>query len=260
MRSMVNFFRKGRQNLLRITEAGKPGLPLGRYLKYAIGEIFLVVIGILIALSINNFNENRKLIKVEIQLLENLITSLKKDSVEIARILPFQIKSVDQHNIFINSSAQEILNSYSEIQISQMLFELWRGGYSFYPKYGAYNSIVSSKGIDILESESIKSRLIDLYDYRYKRYESIDLVLDNRFQNILIPFLIGKIGFYVNSKFEYNTIDKNRFENKFEELQLECMNLTGQLNPSLLLLQSIQGDINLLLKQLEEEIKNVRKG
>jgi hypothetical protein len=79
MKSMFNFFRKGRQNLLRITEAGKPSLPLGRYLKYAIGEIFLVVIGILIALSINNFNENRKLIKVEIQLLENLITSLKKD-------------------------------------------------------------------------------------------------------------------------------------------------------------------------------------
>jgi sensor domain CHASE-containing protein len=38
----------------------KPALPVSRYLKYAIGEIILVVIGILIALSINNWNENRK--------------------------------------------------------------------------------------------------------------------------------------------------------------------------------------------------------
>ena len=36
---------------------GKPALKAGRYLKYAIGEIVLVVIGILIALSINNWNE-----------------------------------------------------------------------------------------------------------------------------------------------------------------------------------------------------------
>ena len=51
---MIKFFRKIRQNLLMENKTGK-------YLKYAIGEIVLVVIGILIALSINNWNENRKL-------------------------------------------------------------------------------------------------------------------------------------------------------------------------------------------------------
>ena len=50
---MIQFFRRIRQNLL---SEGKTG----RYLKYAIGEIILVVIGILIALSINNWNEGRK--------------------------------------------------------------------------------------------------------------------------------------------------------------------------------------------------------
>jgi len=50
---MIKFFRKIRQNLLSEGKTGK-------YLKYAIGEIVLVVIGILIALSINNWNENRK--------------------------------------------------------------------------------------------------------------------------------------------------------------------------------------------------------
>ena len=50
---MIKFFRKIRQNLL---SQGK----IGKYLTYAIGEIILVVIGILIALQINNHNEQRK--------------------------------------------------------------------------------------------------------------------------------------------------------------------------------------------------------
>jgi hypothetical protein len=48
----------------------------GKYLKYAIGEIVLVVIGILIALSINNWNENRKSKALEIKLLNELIDDL----------------------------------------------------------------------------------------------------------------------------------------------------------------------------------------
>jgi hypothetical protein len=50
---MIKFFRKIRQNLLMENKTGK-------YFKYAIGEIILVVIGILIALQINNWNENQK--------------------------------------------------------------------------------------------------------------------------------------------------------------------------------------------------------
>lgn len=65
---MIKFFRNIRQNLL---SEGKTG----RYLKYAFGEIILVVIGILIALQINNWNENRKTdIKVK-----NSLVALQSD-------------------------------------------------------------------------------------------------------------------------------------------------------------------------------------
>jgi hypothetical protein len=50
---MIQFFRKIRYSLMNQNQTG-------RYLKYAIGEIILVVIGILIALQINNWNETRK--------------------------------------------------------------------------------------------------------------------------------------------------------------------------------------------------------
>ena len=62
---MIKFYRKIRQNLLSEGKTGK-------YLKYAIGEIILVVIGILIAVQINNLNQSRIRAKLEITLLKQL--------------------------------------------------------------------------------------------------------------------------------------------------------------------------------------------
>lgn len=55
---MIKFFRKIRYDLMEKNKTGK-------YLKYAFGEIILVVIGILIALQINNFNNGRQEMKIE---------------------------------------------------------------------------------------------------------------------------------------------------------------------------------------------------
>jgi hypothetical protein len=66
---MIKFFRKIRQNLLLQNKTGK-------YFKYAIGEIVLVVIGILIALSINNWNEKRKTIVKVDQILKKVTNEL----------------------------------------------------------------------------------------------------------------------------------------------------------------------------------------
>jgi len=223
------------------------------YLKYAFGEIILVVFGILIALSINTWNEGRKIKKIEKQIFENLLTSLKKDSTELVRILDYQEKGIKQHNKIVYSTASEITSKMSKDRISNMLYELYNGSFSFFPKYGTYNSLVSSEGLDIIKLEIIKSKLIDLYDYQYKRYESIDKVLDERFDAFLFPFLNRKVGFYVNSNFEHNIIDKKKFENSFLELQLQCKDLTAQFNSSLLLLQSIQKNVNTLMLEMKKE-------
>ena len=62
---MIKFFRKIRQNLIMENKTSK-------YIKYAIGEIVLVMIGILLALQVNNWNEQRKLNNEEQHLLEDL--------------------------------------------------------------------------------------------------------------------------------------------------------------------------------------------
>ena len=85
---MIKFFRKIRQNLLNQGKTSK-------YFKYAIGEIVLVVIGILIALQINNWNEERK-DNVEIK---NTLLALKydlvKDSLLISKHLDYSDKNVE---------------------------------------------------------------------------------------------------------------------------------------------------------------------
>ena len=74
---MINFFRKIRYDLMEKNKTGK-------YLKYAIGEIVLVVIGILIALSINNWNEGLKNQRVEKSFYLNILNDLDKRQYKIS--------------------------------------------------------------------------------------------------------------------------------------------------------------------------------
>ena len=77
---MIKFFRKIRQNLLMENKTGK-------YFKYAFGEIILVVIGILIALSINNWNEDRKAKTYEEQVYTQIYKDIKADSLNLSLVI-----------------------------------------------------------------------------------------------------------------------------------------------------------------------------
>ncbi|MDT0557841.1 DUF6090 family protein [Ichthyenterobacterium sp. W332] len=103
---MIKFFRRIRQNLIMENKTSK-------YFKYAIGEILLVVIGILIALQINNWNENRKLKLNEKYIIENLIEDLQSDYNNYEtnkRGLEDQLKLVDQ---LIEVPANKIIDKTS---------------------------------------------------------------------------------------------------------------------------------------------------
>ena len=89
---MIKFFRQIRQSLIMENKTSK-------YFKYAIGEIVLVVIGILIALQINNWNENRKLNNNEKIILTDLVEDLKIDYnafTEDKKMLDIQLRLVDE--------------------------------------------------------------------------------------------------------------------------------------------------------------------
>ena len=112
---MIKFFRKIRQNLLSEGKTGK-------YLKYAIGEIVLVVIGILIALQINNWNQQRILEKQSQQVLLNLREEINENKTELERATEFLKQRVDKRLEYLNSSGQNVSDSEKIKKISNMVF------------------------------------------------------------------------------------------------------------------------------------------
>tara|TARA_R110001606_G_scaffold388375_1_gene553643 strand:- start:1328 stop:2371 length:1044 start_codon:yes stop_codon:yes gene_type:complete len=91
---MIKFFRKIRQNLLLENKTGK-------YLKYAIGEIALVVIGILIALQINNWNEERQNHNNTISIFKDIQEDLLNDIRETDRFLKLYANKQDSISLKI---------------------------------------------------------------------------------------------------------------------------------------------------------------
>ena len=245
---MIKFFRKIRYNLMEQNKTGK-------YIKYAIGEIVLVMIGILLALQVNNWNENRKGKIIERESYQNLLTSLKKDSLELVPILSFQNESIADQNRFIESDLFEIKATMSNEEISRSLYNVYNGAYSFFPKYGTYNAILSNEGIDLLRSKKIKSLLIELYDYQFKKYEDRDAVIDHKFMFDFIPFLQRYLGFFVDSNSEYNKVDMVLFEENYEEFVLQCQNINTMTKQSIKSLIGIQKSENELISLIRKELE-----
>lgn len=99
---MIKLFRKIRQAILAENKISK-------YLIYAIGEIILVVIGILIALQINNWNEQRK----TVQLAKNYLTDIKKDLIRDTLMFHVAIDRLDQtianNELLLNTEMADVL-------------------------------------------------------------------------------------------------------------------------------------------------------
>lgn len=157
---MIKFFRKIRQNLLMENKTGK-------YLKYAVGEIILVVIGILIALSINNWNEEKKG-KEE---LNQYLSSLKENIKEDIQVLD---SLINRREIIINHSKREQLNFLNKT----FNFDDTRYALSSYvdfylqPNTSAYDALKSSPYLGKINGTSLNNLIIDYYAKTYQIKEA----------------------------------------------------------------------------------------
>ena len=137
---------------------------MGKYFKYAIGEIILVVIGILIALQINNLNEERKERAVELSYLNRLVIDLEDNKTLWQETLERKKKQLEAAHIFLNfrfSKNQDTiikilphfqnLGTWKDININQVTF----------------NEMVSSGNLNLITNDSIKIKLLNL-DKLYK--------------------------------------------------------------------------------------------
>ena len=113
---MIKFFRKIRQKLLTQNK-------FSQYLIYAIGEIILVVIGILIALQINNWNETRKSLNAELQIYGKIINDLNTEYSTTINDINWMNISQNAHYSLYNESAGNIpFDSTKSYNILQWVF------------------------------------------------------------------------------------------------------------------------------------------
>jgi len=200
---MIKLFRKIRQKLLSENKFSK-------YLIYAIGEIVLVVIGILIALQVNNWNEIRKFNKEGVKIMQELKSEFSDNRI----FLKERIKFLDNANNcvrtvlgFMNKESAEIQQTNIDSIINKSL------------QYGNYNpanstilELISSGKLNLIKNNSLKKNLfkwLQILEDSDEDFKNQDL----QTATFLIPYLYKNI-----SMKNLNTYNKNMEVEKKSEL------------------------------------------
>ena len=149
---MIRFFRNIRQKLAAESN-------LMAYSRYAIGEILLVVIGILIALQVNNWNENRKERLVEIKYLKNLKHDLQSDSTDLVYYKNIRVGQANAARELIELAKTKNVSDVFKLDSLYTTVALW---WEFVPHNNTFEELRSSGNLKLLRNDSIKNLLLDL--------------------------------------------------------------------------------------------------
>ncbi|MBW2938062.1 hypothetical protein KXJ69_08085 [Aureisphaera sp. CAU 1614] len=179
---MIKFFRNIRKNLLSQGKTGK-------YFKYAIGEIILVVIGILIALQINNWNEANKRVDQEEKMLIELLVNLRKDSIDNA-INARWYERVEKSAVIINQTLEQRIPWHDSL--ATHFGNLYTHGISTYNTSAFEN--LKSIGFNLISNDSIRIALTNLYGISYKLVEKTeDQMSKDNFNAMIAPVLTSRL-------------------------------------------------------------------
>ena len=203
---MIHFFRKIRHQLFTNNKFSK-------YLLYAIGEIVLVVIGVLIALQINNWNNQKLLNKAEVKSYQNIKRQIIEDKTELTQIKGF-------NNYFKKSS--ELANKIIEVQDYNNAdsLALMAMGLSLYTDFHSsgniYETLVNSGDIKLLKNSEIPSKLQKL-EMTYINVNNLEDIHWEIIINELSPLLRGVINYNTKKPVQPKKLYKVEMQNYFIE-------------------------------------------
>ncbi|PHQ28449.1 DUF6090 family protein [Leeuwenhoekiella nanhaiensis] len=239
---MINFFRKIRQNLLSEGKTAK-------YIKYATGEIVLVVIGILIALQINNWNEGRKLNQEELRLLSEVKSNLETTLINFSRDTLLNTASITKMRK-IEHYVNNDLPYSSELDEAFATFGQWQ---SPYPITTAYSTL-KTKGLDNITNKQLRNRIANMYEFEF-------VVLHNDYDKGEWG-IIQNANVFLNKHIRSKNSKQTARPNDFEELkkQLEFSNILSKIiaqrETGLKLYRETIIAIAGLIKELEYELNS----
>jgi hypothetical protein len=162
-----------------------------KYLKYAIGEIFLVVIGILIALTINNSNENR----INKKNVHHMLKAIKAENLINIDELTFKIedsKHVRKTLIYLLSSMGENFLEKDEYLIDSLFFE----GLSitlFDPNKASFTNLINSGHIKYIRNQILHDLLLE-WSSKLDDLKSSQAMTLHSFKTLVIPHFYDKIS------------------------------------------------------------------
>ncbi len=149
---MIKLFRNTRKKLLR---EGKTA----NYLKYAVGEIILVVIGILIALSINNWNEQRKKVQKEIGMLIDLKSDIQENILNLETGIPYLETSMNSNFKLIEYYEKKTSYNDSLIHDFSEIFTYWDPDFT----YAAFENL-KTQGVNLVANDILRKSIINLFE------------------------------------------------------------------------------------------------
>ncbi len=245
---MLKFFRHIRRSLIQENEMGK-------YFKYAIGEILLVVIGILIALQINNWNEEKKARDKERQVLTEIISDLEYTVLDLDRVINTRTNNLKRT---INSIQTIITTLEKDDPYHDSLAYHFRAVNAYDNidfKTSGYESLISI-GTDLIQNPELRSAI-------GKFHTSSANSTEGAFQEVHLDFYSYMIDYYrknFNTVFVNETLDKlvpidfEALKNDKEYIQ-SLKTWLGVNIPYLEILNSTKEEAEQLKKDIEDYLK-----
>lgn len=238
---MIKFFRKIRHRLLTENKFSK-------YLLYAIGEIVLVVIGILIALSINNWNENRKEITQEQKILKAIYSDFSFNQLEIDQNIEETKRTVagTDRALELFQRANKDINMATADNALRTLMSFS----TFHPSEGALNDLINAGHLNIIKNDSLRDKLSNWNSLVVDVVEDEGYLLE--FINKYVePVKLDAIPYNTSSRFKRNPVDyfnDPRFENIVSRLNALA-------NYQIRLYASLKIEITEIQQMLQKEIQ-----
>ncbi len=198
---MIKFFRKIRQNMIKDNRTSK-------YLLYAIGEIILVVIGILIALQINNWNIDTQNKKQEQQILAQLLTEYSSNLEQIHQKIDIRIDMLNSSYSLLGYRTETNHQNMAD-SIDAHLFRISLRP-TFDPELGVTNELINSGKLYLLENSTLRNE-ISSYSSSLSELKEEEQIIVNFTENWLIPFLIKN---YQIGRMQMIILEDNKLRSK----------------------------------------------
>lgn len=235
---MLNYLRKIRRDLIKEGN-------LKRYLTYAAGEVIIVVIGILLALYLNNWNQHRTERKLEFQYYQSIKNQLNEDLTTLYGEIKYNENFLNQFSFaktLILSNEKSKIDTLGKITLNMIRFS------DFRRKSNIYQTLVNSGEIVLINNNKITEKLQSLEE----NYTYINRLEENHASIILsqiIPEISQVIQFDPLKVMDMNFIFGYKFQNSLDiliVLMIEKMDAYKQ----------AQNEIISIIELIDKELNN----